>query len=151
MKSFVNKLQKDLLDLQIAIKKDSDELLKRVKSYANKDSIAAAGNELEKVVEERLKKFEPTLNKVVNEIRRNAAKAGINVDELETKVRSNVNRATTKLKAEAERRGFTKKTPSSSSKKSTTRKAKAPSAKAATRTTKAVTGQSKTPAKKKAK
>ena len=136
MKAFVSKLQKDLNDLQVAIKKDSDELVKRVKSYANKDSIAAAGTELEKVVEERLKKFEPTLNKVVNEIRRNAAKAGINVDELETKVRSNVTRATTKLKAEAEKRGLTTKKAAKSAKKTSAKKAKAPAAKAATRTPK---------------
>lgn len=106
MKDFIKKLQKDLKSLETAIKKDSDELVKKVKSYATKENLTAAGVEIEKVLEKKLKEFEPTLNKVVSEIRKNAAKAGINVDQVESQVRSTVKKATAKVKSAAEKRGF---------------------------------------------
>ncbi len=106
MKDFIKKLQKDLKTLENAVKKDSDELLKKVKSYATKENITAAGVEIEKVLEKKLKEFEPTINKVVNEIRKNAAKAGINVDSVESTVRSTVKKATERVKNEAGKRGF---------------------------------------------
>lgn len=106
MKDFIKKLQKDLKSLENAVKKDSDELLKKVKSYATKENITAAGVEIEKVLEKKLKEFEPTINKVVSEIRKNAAKAGINVDTVETTVRSTVKKATDRVKTAAGKRGF---------------------------------------------
>lgn len=150
MKDFISKLQKDLKGLQDAIKKDSDELLTKVKTYANKEQIVAAGVEVEKLVEARLKKLEPTINKVVGEIRKNASKAGFDVDEIEAKVRSNVTKATNAVKDAAEKRGFTKAAKDaaeraksaaksatskakSSVRKTTTKVKKAPASKAATR------------------
>ncbi|MEI6399879.1 MAG: hypothetical protein WCO71_14010, partial [Pseudomonadota bacterium] len=106
MKSFIKKLQKDLKNLETAVKKDSDELLKKVKAYATKENLSAAGHEIEKVLEKKLKEFEPTINKVVGEIRKNAAKAGINVDSVGSTVRSTVKKATERVKSAAERRGF---------------------------------------------
>jgi hypothetical protein len=106
MNSFIKKLQKDLKNLESAVKKDSDELLKKVKAYATKENITAAGAEIEKVLEKKLKDFEPTINKVVTEIRKNAAKAGINVDTVESKVRSTVKKATDSVKSAAEKRGI---------------------------------------------
>ena len=163
MKDFINKLQKDLKGLQDAIKKDSDELLSKVKTYANKEQIVAAGAEVEKLVEARLKKLEPTINKVVGEIRKNASKAGFDVDEIEAKVRSNVTKATNAVKAEAEKRGFTKvakdaaeraksaaksatSTAKSVRKTSSKAKAKAPASKAATRKAPTKKASIKTPA-----
>jgi hypothetical protein len=108
MKDFVKKLQKDLKGLQDAIKKDSDELLNRVKNYTNKENLTAAGVEIEKLVQQRIKKLEPTINKVVGEIRKNADKAGINLDEIESKVKSNVSKAASQLRNAAEKRGLTK-------------------------------------------
>jgi hypothetical protein len=106
MKDFIKKLQKDLKSLETAIKKDSDELVKKVKSYATKENLSAAGVEIEKVLEKKLKEFEPTINRVVGEIKKNAAKAGINVDQVESKVRSTVKKATATVKTAAEKRGF---------------------------------------------
>ena len=40
MKDFIKKLQKDLKSLETAIKKDSDELVKKVKSYATKENLS---------------------------------------------------------------------------------------------------------------
>ena len=57
MKDFIKKLQKDLKTLENAVKKDSDELLKKVKSYATKENITAAGVEIEKVLEKKLKEL----------------------------------------------------------------------------------------------
>lgn len=163
MKDFINKLQKDLKGLQDAIKKDSDELLTKVKTYANKEHIVAATVEVEKLVETRLKKLEPTINKVVGEIRKNASKAGFDVDEIEAKVRSNVTKATNAVKDAAEKRGFTKaakdaaekaKTAAKSAAKTASTKAKAVSktakAKAKAPTSKAATRR-KAPTKKAAK
>ena len=106
MKDFIKKLQKDLKSLEHAIKKDSDELVKKMKTYASKENLAAAGVEIEKVLEKKLKEFEPTINKVVGEIRKNAAKAGINVDTVGSRVRSTVKKATAQVKSAAEKRGF---------------------------------------------
>lgn len=150
MKDFIKKLQKDLKSLEHAIKKDSDELVKKVKSYASKENITAAGVEIEKVLEKKLKEFEPTINRVVGEIRKNAAKAGINVDNVETKVRSTVKKASDTVKTAAEKRGFNvektvsqvktaAKSAAETAKKkaapvaSKVKKAKAPSTKAATK------------------
>jgi hypothetical protein len=106
MKDFIKKLQKDLKNLETAVKKDSDELLKKVKSYATKENLTAAGVEIEKILEKKLKEFEPTINKVVGEIRKNAAKAGINVDTVESTVRSTVKKATERVRTAAGKRGF---------------------------------------------
>jgi len=106
MKDFIKKLQKDLKNLETAVKKDSDELIKKVKSYATKENLAAAGSEIEKILGKKLKEFEPTINKVVGEIKKNAAKAGINVDTVESKVRSTVKKAADSVRTAAEKRGF---------------------------------------------
>jgi hypothetical protein len=105
MNAFIKKLQKDLKALEHAVKKDSDELLKKVKSFATKENMAAAGSEIEKILEQKLKEFEPTIKKVVGEIRKNAAKAGINVDTVENTVRSTVKKAAASVKSAAEKRG----------------------------------------------
>jgi hypothetical protein len=110
MKDFINKLQNDLKGLQEAIKKDSDELLKKVKTYATAENLRSAGAEIEKLMEQRLKKFEPTVNKVVEEIRKSASKAGINVDDLETKVRRTVKKAASQFRKATTKKGsFTSK------------------------------------------
>ena len=106
MKDFIKKLQKDLKNLETAVKKDSDELLKKVKSYATKENITAAGVEIEQILEKKLKDFEPTITNVVGEIRKNAAKAGINVDNVESTVRSTVKKAAARVRSAAEKRGF---------------------------------------------
>lgn len=105
MNAFIKKLQKDLKSLENAVKKDSDELLKKVKSFATKENISAAGSEIEKILEQKLKEFEPTIKKVVGEIRKNAAKAGINVDAVESTVRSTVKKAAATVKIAAKKRG----------------------------------------------
>ena len=106
MKDFIKKLQKDLKNLESAVKKDSEELIKKVKSYATKENISAAGAEIEKILEKKLKDFEPTINKVVGEIKKNAAKAGINVDNVENRVRSTMKKAAATVRTAAEKRGI---------------------------------------------
>ena len=105
MNAFIKKLQKDLKSLERAVKKDSDELLKKVKSFATKENISAAGIEIEKILEQKLKEFEPAIKKVVGQIRKNAAKAGINVDAVESTVRSTVKKAAATVKTAAKKRG----------------------------------------------
>ncbi len=105
MNAFIKKLQKDLKHLEHAVKKDSDELLKKVKDFATKENIVAAGSEIEKILEQKLKEFEPTIKKVVGQIRKNASKAGINIDSVEKTVRSTVKKAAASVKSAAEKRG----------------------------------------------
>ncbi len=88
MKDFVIKLQKDLAHLQKTLKQEGDDLVKKLRTATNKKNLKATGKHLEKMVEKRLKKFEPQVNRVVSDLRKNAKKAGINVDAIEKNVRA---------------------------------------------------------------
>ena len=88
MKDSVIKLQKDLAHLQKTLKQEGDDLDKKLRTATNKKNLKATGRHLEKMVESRLKKFEPQVNRVVADLRKNAKKAGINVDAIEKTVRA---------------------------------------------------------------
>lgn len=88
MKDFIGKLQKDLAHLQKTLKQEGDDLVKKLRTATNKKNLKATGKHLEKMVESRLKKFEPQVNRVVADLRKNAKKAGINVDAIEKNVRA---------------------------------------------------------------
>lgn len=117
MKDFVKKLQKDLNVLKKDLEKESNELLKRVKTLATKENLMKKGKEIEVVVEKQLKRFEPTLNKVLQEVRKNARKAGLDVDKIEKSLRTNLTTARKTFESAA------KKTTSKGKKASPTKKA----------------------------
>ena len=83
MKDFVGKLQKELAHLQKTLKQEGDDLVKKLRTVTNKKSLKATGKQIEKMVEMRLKKFEPQVSKVVSDLRKSAKKAGLNVDAIE--------------------------------------------------------------------
>lgn len=87
MKDFVGKLQKELAHLQKTLKQEGDDLVKKLRTVTNKKSLKATGKQIEKMVEMRLKKFEPQVSRVVSDLRKSAKKAGINVDAIEKTVR----------------------------------------------------------------
>ncbi len=88
MKDFIGKLQKDLGHLQKTLKQEGDDLVKKLKTATSRKNLTATGKQLEKMVEARLKKFEPQMNRVLDDLRKNAKKAGLDVDSIESKVRA---------------------------------------------------------------
>lgn len=102
VKDFLTKFQKDLNHLQSTIKKESDDLVKKVKLAASKESVEHKRKELEKLVDAKLKKFEPAINKFVHELNVNAKKAGLDLTDLEKKVRSNLQTARSRLSKTAD-------------------------------------------------
>lgn len=139
MKDFVSRLQKDLAQLQKTIQQESDDLLKKVKTAATKDNIIAKGKEIEKLMETKLKRFEPQLNKFMEDVRKNAKKAGIDIDTIGQQVRSKIKTAGKKAKTSTSSAGHTtSKRAGGGTKKAATTKAatKTTSAKAKTATAK---------------
>ena len=90
MKDFIGKLQKDLGHLQKTLKQEGDDLVKKLKTATSRKNLTATGKQLEKMVEARLKKFEPQMNRVLDDLRKNAKKAGLDVDSIESKVRASL-------------------------------------------------------------
>lgn len=120
MKDFIGKLQKDLNNLQKTLKTEGDDLVKKLRTMTDKKKLTATGKQIEKMVEQRLKKFQPQVDRVLTDIRKNAKKAGINVDELEKTVRSRLGvkskkRTASKAKRKAPARKRPAKTASASS------------------------------------
>jgi ElaB/YqjD/DUF883 family membrane-anchored ribosome-binding protein len=97
VKDFLAKFQQDLDNLQSTIRKEGDDLVKKVKLAASKENVDVKRKEFEKLVEAKLKKFEPAINKFVHELNVNAKKAGVDLTDLEQKVRSNLRTARNRL------------------------------------------------------
>ncbi len=139
MKDFVNRLQKDLSQLQKTVEKESNDLLKKAKEFANKDNLIKKGVEIEHFVEKEFKKIEPSLNKVLSEVRKNARKVGFDVDTIEKKLRSHLSSLRSKMSDVG-------KKPSGKSASKSSAKMKRPTTKAATKTS----GRTSKPSAKKA-
>jgi hypothetical protein len=123
MKDFVGRFKRDLAQLQKTIEKESEDILKKVKKAANEfatnQNIAAKRKEIEKLIEARIKKLEPTWTSLMKEVKKSANNYGINVDALEKKVQTTFKKAKTNLgkrtaKAKG-KKGRSKKTSQSSS------------------------------------
>lgn len=123
MKDFVGRLQKDLAHLQKTLKQEGDDLVKKLRTATNTKNLKATGRQLEKMVEQRLKKFEPQMNRVLKDLRTNAKKAGLDIDAIEKNVRARLGvkpaakprkKTTAKArKAPARKRPATKRSPAS--------------------------------------
>jgi len=101
MKDFIAKLQKDLNNLQKTLKKEGDDLVTIVKKTATKENLVTKGKELEKLVNLKLKEFEPQINRFMTDVRKNAKKAGIDIDVLEKQLRSKLSTTAGKAKTAA--------------------------------------------------
>ncbi len=113
MKDFVGRLQKDLAHLQKTLKQEGDDLVKKLRTATTSKNLKATGRQIEKMVEQRLKKFEPQMNRVLSDLRKNAKKAGLDIDAIEKNVR-----ATLGVKAPAK----AKKKPAAKARKAPARK-----------------------------
>ena len=101
LREFLQNFQKDINLLQKKLKQESDELVHKAKAAANKDSLHARRQEIEKLLEQKLTKLEPSINKFVHELNTTAKKAGVDLGDLEKKVRGKLAGARSKLAKDA--------------------------------------------------
>ena len=109
LSDFLNNFQKDLKQLQKKIKQEGDHLVSKAKTAATKDNLNAKRKEVEHLVEQKLKKLEPTINRFVHELNQTAKKAGVDLTDLEKKVLTNLATARGRL-AKASGKPGSKKT-----------------------------------------
>ncbi len=83
MKKLIARIQNDIGKLQDSVQKEGNDLLEKIKSLDLKTNLEQTKAELTKVLAAKLKKMEPTYHNFVEELRKNAKKAGIDVDKLE--------------------------------------------------------------------
>lgn len=88
MNRLVAKLQKDIEKLQQTIQKESNELLEKVRSIDLKENFEHKKKEVEKTLAQKLKKLEPAYHQFMNELKKNASKAGIDLDKIEKEIMS---------------------------------------------------------------
>lgn len=130
MRNLFNKLQKDLTKLQTTLQKEGNDLLTRIKKLDVLDNIDTRRKEIESVIVGKLSKLEPAYFNFLDEVQKNAEKAGINLKKFESEFlkRTESARKTvsavrkSKSKTASRKKTATKKT---STAKSTTTKAKA--------------------------
>ena len=98
MKKVIARFQKDIGKLQETLQKESNDLIDKVKHLELIDSIDGKKRELEKIFQKKLKKLEPAYLQFVGELRKNAKKAGIDIDKLEKEIKGKATVATKSLK-----------------------------------------------------
>ena len=123
MKEFINKLQQDLTKLQKTLEKEGQDLLKKVKTAADKvaknKKMQQTQNELERLIKSGLKQVEPAVSKFVTGVRENAKKFGINLSDLEKRVNNATRVAKTQMKKLKRKITVTKKNTATKAKKTT--------------------------------
>ena len=112
MKNLVGRLKKDLSRLQETLQKEGDLLIKNLKktveSSETKEAILEKTRDVEKVIEQRLKQFEPAINNFMTGVRSNAQKYGIDVSKFETRITSAAKAAKTKMASRGKKRSEAK-------------------------------------------
>ncbi len=86
MKDFITRVQADLNKLQKTIEKEGDQLVKKIRAAATNKKLTAKAREIEQLVEKQMRKLEPTIVTIVQNIKTNAAKYGIDLKDLEKRV-----------------------------------------------------------------
>lgn len=101
MNEILNKVQNDLGKLQKTLEREGEMLLGKLKEVANKaasnKNVQAKREEIERLVEKQIKRFEPALDKFYSELKTTAGKYGVDMDKVETKVRDVKEKAEAKL------------------------------------------------------
>lgn len=142
-------MQKDLNRLQKTLEKEGDDLLKKIQKAAvkaKKDTgMSNKTREIEKLIETKIKKFEPALEKFYKEVKVSARKYGIDLTGLEEKMttakdklakKQTTKKKTTKKKTtKAKKKATTKTTSKTAAKKKTTKKKTTATKKKATKST----------------
>lgn len=136
MKSIISKIQKDISHFQAVVEKEGNDFIKRIKKLDLKTNIDQSKKELIKILNTKLKTLEPTYNSFVDEVYKNAKKAGIDLTKIEKQLKTKAKKVkkqipkvktavkkTTKKKTKAKTRkttGTTKKTTTATTKRKTT-------------------------------
>lgn len=97
MMDFINKLQKDVKVFQKNIQKESDELIQKIKTATSRSNLDETRKSVEKLVQQKVRQFEPAIMKFVKDVKENAAKAGIDLGDLEARVQKATQAATSKI------------------------------------------------------
>ncbi len=120
MNELIARVQKDLNKLQKSLEKEGEILLKKIRKTAAKaeDNVSHKKDEVAKLIQKQVKNFEPALEKFYKEIKTNAGKYGVDIDNLENRVKSTTQKAAAKL-------NLKKKKVSKKKSKKVTKKAKA--------------------------
>lgn len=93
MKKLIARLQKDISKLQTVVNKEGNDLLKKIKAMDLKKNVDVTKKELLEVISSKFKKFEPTYNTLMDEIRKNAKKAGIELEKIEKNLKIKADKA----------------------------------------------------------
>ena len=121
MNEMISRLQKDLHKLQNTFEKEGEILLERIRKTASQaeDNVAHRREEVADLIEKQIKKFEPALEKFYKELKTNAARYGVDLSDIEDKVRSTTKKAAAKLRkpASGKKKASTKKKASNVGKK----------------------------------
>lgn len=130
MNSFIGRFQKDLNKLQKSLEKEGDDLLAKIKKAAKaaqKSNVNTKRKEIEKLIEKKIRSFEPAFEKFYHEVKVGARKYGIDLTGFEETVKRTTRTAKNKLKAVQKdgRKGTKKKsTAAKATKAKTSAKAK---------------------------
>ncbi len=126
MKKLIARIQKDISKLQSTVQKEGNDLLKKIKKLDLKSNLEHTQQELRQVLSDKLKKMEPSYNHFVDELRKNAKKAGIDVDKIEKGLKKTANEAKKKLHIRTKKKARKTRTVKKPSRKAT-KKAASPS------------------------
>lgn len=124
MKELIGRLQKDLHSLQKTLAAEIDELSTKLKNVAHSETVSAKTREIEKLLESKMKRFEPAMEKFYKDVKKNAEKYGIDLSGIEKKVKEGI-AATRKAGAKKKKVTKTKKTAPAKASKATPRAKKA--------------------------
>lgn len=99
MKKLIARIQKDISKLQDAVHKEGNDLIEKIKKLDLKSNLDQTKDDLMKLVSAKLKKIEPTYHNFVDEVRKNAKKAGIEIEKFEKNIKAKAKGAKKNLKS----------------------------------------------------
>lgn len=99
MKRLISKIQKDISHLQDVVHKEGNDLLEKIKHIDLKSNMEHTKVEIMKVLNAKMKNLEPTCHSILEEVRKNAKKAGIDIDKLEHTLKAKAGMVKTKIKS----------------------------------------------------
>lgn len=98
MKELVGIIKKDLELLHKGLKKEGDELVKQIVTYAKSEKVQKKRREIEAFVAAKLKEFEPKVEKFVVDVKKAAKKHGYDGPGIEKKISKAAKYAKKKIK-----------------------------------------------------
>lgn len=99
MNDFINKVQKELNKLQKTLEKEGEVMMKKIKTRAAKaeTKVSDRKKDISVLIDKQLQKFEPAVEKFYKELKTSAGKYGIDLTDIESKVKSTTRKAAKSL------------------------------------------------------